>query len=70
MNQFFKCFYSGNTYLFETCVNGAGYYSEENNTILGTLYSQDGKRISTLRIDYRCITPLQPHQIKLIFPNR
>lgn len=61
--QYFEYSYSGTTYYFATCINGEGYYNRDNNTILGALFSLDGKRISTSRIDYSLIKPLQHSQV-------
>lgn len=63
-NSYFAYNYGDEKLYFSTCLNGEGYYSRDNNTILGTVYDQNGNRICTSRIDYRLLTPLNYSQIK------
>jgi hypothetical protein len=68
-NQFFSYNYGNDILILETCVNGEGYYSYDNNTILGTIYDMTGKKICVSRIDYSLLKPLAFSTIKRIFPN-
>lgn len=68
-NQFFQFTENGKDYIFESCINGEGNYIKGNNTILGTIYTENGTRIGTQRISYSIITPLHYTYIKRIFPN-
>lgn len=61
--QYFEYSYLSTNYYFATCINGEGYYSRDNNTILGTLFTIEGKRLSTSRIDYALLKPLQHFQV-------
>jgi hypothetical protein len=69
-NQFFNYHYGDETLYFETCINGEGYYSRDNNTILGTIYDSNGKRLCTSRIDYKLLSPVSYQLIKKIFPDK
>ena len=56
--QYFEYNYGDTTYIFQTCINGEGYYSRDNNTILGGIFTMEGKRVCTSRIDYALLKPL------------
>lgn len=66
-NQFFSYQHGDEQLYFETCVNGEGYYSRDNNTILGTIYDHVGKKICTSRVNYSLLRPLQYSAIKSLF---
>lgn len=68
-NQFFNLTENGKDYIFETCVNGEGNFIKGNNTILGTIYSANGVRIGTQRVNYSNLTPLHFTYLKRIFTN-
>ena len=66
LNQFFELQYGDETHYFETNVNGEGYYSRQNGTILGKMYDANGNPMTTCRVPYSSLIPLSHSEIKKI----
>lgn len=67
VNQWYSLTYNGKKMYFTTCTNGEGIYSSENNTILGQLYDEWGARVTTERINFSLLIPMNYSQIAKIF---
>jgi hypothetical protein len=67
--QYFIYQYGDEKLIFATTLNGEGYYSADNNTILGSIHDQYGYRMCTARINYSMLIPMQYSQVKAIFKD-
>lgn len=67
--QFFELKEHGKNYIFESSINGEGYFIKGANTILGTIYSENGVKIGVQRVSWNNLTPLHYSYLKTIFPN-
>jgi hypothetical protein len=50
--------------IFETHINGSGYYDDEHRTILGQIYNADGTPQETTRVRWVYLTPMHPAKVK------
>jgi len=67
VNQWFYFTKDGKKLYFETCINGNGVYSSENNTVLGGLYNEWGQRLETKRLDYAILKPVGYPELARVF---